>query len=99
MASARAMAAMAIFLLAALSATHLASSLRPGAGAVAGGACRPSGYLPGKSHSACSLPSRTMQPSQASSTVNCLRRHGRPPQDAVELDAELPIGSDLGHPR
>ncbi|XP_052134053.1 putative ripening-related protein 5 [Oryza glaberrima] len=46
MASARAMAAMAmIFLLAALSTTHLASSLRPGAG----GACRPSGYLPGKS--------------------------------------------------
>uniref|UniRef100_A0A0D3HF08 Ripening-related protein 5 n=1 Tax=Oryza barthii TaxID=65489 RepID=A0A0D3HF08_9ORYZ len=34
-----------IFLLAALSTTHLASSLRPGAG----GACRPSGYLPGKS--------------------------------------------------
>lgn len=36
-------------------------------------------------HSACSLPSRTMQPSQASSTVNCLRRHGRPPQDASSL--------------
>uniref|UniRef100_A0A0E0IUC0 Uncharacterized protein n=1 Tax=Oryza nivara TaxID=4536 RepID=A0A0E0IUC0_ORYNI len=50
MASARAVAAMAmIFLLAALSTTHLASSLRPGAGAIAGGACRPSGYLPGKS--------------------------------------------------
>uniref|UniRef100_A0A0E0EZ90 Ripening-related protein 5 n=1 Tax=Oryza meridionalis TaxID=40149 RepID=A0A0E0EZ90_9ORYZ len=50
MASARAVAATAmIFLLAALSATHVASALRPVADAVAGGACRPSGYLPGKS--------------------------------------------------
>uniref|UniRef100_A0A0E0LE31 Uncharacterized protein n=1 Tax=Oryza punctata TaxID=4537 RepID=A0A0E0LE31_ORYPU len=47
MASARAVAAMVIFLLAALSTTHLASSLRPVA--VAAGVCCLSGYLPGKS--------------------------------------------------
>ncbi|XP_040384272.1 LOW QUALITY PROTEIN: putative ripening-related protein 5 [Oryza brachyantha] len=49
MASARAAATMAIFLLAALSAARLAASLRPGAGAGAVGVCRASGYLPGKS--------------------------------------------------
>ncbi|RLN40611.1 uncharacterized protein C2845_PM01G38820 [Panicum miliaceum] len=45
MATARAVAAMAMFLLVALSASHMASSLRPGAGL---GVCRASGYLPGR---------------------------------------------------
>ncbi|CAL4934088.1 unnamed protein product [Urochloa decumbens] len=46
-ASARALPAMAIFLMVALSSSHMASSLRPGAGGL--GMCRASGYLPGRS--------------------------------------------------
>lgn len=46
MATARGIAAMAMFFLVALSASHTASSLRPGAGL---GTCRASGYLPGRS--------------------------------------------------
>uniref|UniRef100_A0A8I6Y0Z2 Uncharacterized protein n=1 Tax=Hordeum vulgare subsp. vulgare TaxID=112509 RepID=A0A8I6Y0Z2_HORVV len=44
MATARALGTMAIFLLVALSTSHIASSLRPGLGV-----CHASGYLPGKS--------------------------------------------------
>ncbi|CAN6317002.1 unnamed protein product [Urochloa humidicola] len=47
MATARAAASMAMFLVVALSASHMASSLRPGAGGL--GVCRASGYLPGRS--------------------------------------------------
>ncbi|TVT97891.1 hypothetical protein EJB05_56817, partial [Eragrostis curvula] len=46
MASARALVGMAIFLMVALSTSHVAHSLRPGAGL---GVCRASGYLPGRS--------------------------------------------------
>jgi hypothetical protein len=46
MATARALATMAIFILIALSTSHVASSLRPGAGL---NTCRASGYLPGRS--------------------------------------------------
>ncbi|CAN6318040.1 unnamed protein product [Urochloa humidicola] len=50
MATARAAASMAMFLLVALSASHMASSLRLGTGGL--GVCRASGYLPGRSGSA-----------------------------------------------